>query len=106
MTKKRYATEDVDIRVSIDRDSGEYETFRRWLVVPDEDGLQEPDKEILHFEAIEQFPDMEVGEYIDERIDGFLCVPEAHPGGSMVAQPESDSEEERSEAPLSAFVSG
>ena len=23
-------------RVSIDRDSGEYETFRRWLVVPDE----------------------------------------------------------------------
>ena len=34
-TKKRYATEDVDIRVSIDRDSGEYETFRRWLVVPD-----------------------------------------------------------------------
>ena len=50
-TKKRYATEDVDIRVSIDRDSGEYETFRRWLVVPDEAGLQEPDKEILQFEA-------------------------------------------------------
>ena len=40
-TKKRYATEDVDIRVSIDRESGEYETFRRWLVVPDEAGLQE-----------------------------------------------------------------
>ncbi len=39
-TKKRYATEDVDIRVSIDRESGEYETFRRWLVVPDEAGLQ------------------------------------------------------------------
>ena len=33
-TKKLYQGE-VDIRVAIDRDSGDYETFRRWLVVPD-----------------------------------------------------------------------
>ena len=59
-TKKRYPNEDVDIRVSIDRESGEYETFRRWLVVPNEAGLQEPDKEILQFEAQEQIADMEV----------------------------------------------
>lgn len=70
-TKKRYPTEDVDIRVAIDRESGEYETFRRWLVVPDEAGLQEPDKEILHFEALEQFSDMEVGEYIEEQIESL-----------------------------------
>ena len=70
-TKKRYPTEDVDIRVAIDRESGEYETFRRWLVVPDEAGLQEPDKEILHFEALEQFPDMEVGEHIEEQIESL-----------------------------------
>jgi hypothetical protein len=49
-TKKRFE-EDVDIRVHIDRESGEHETFRRWLVVPDEQGLQEPDKQILLFEA-------------------------------------------------------
>mgnify|MGYP003334330177 FL=1 len=70
-TKKRYATEDVDIRVSIDRDSGEYETFRRWLVVPDEAGLQEPDKEILQFEAKEQIADIEVGDYIEEQIESL-----------------------------------
>ena len=70
-TKKRYATEDVDIRVSIDRDSGEYETFRRWLVVPDEAGLQEPDKEILQFEAKEQLADIEVGDYIEEQIESL-----------------------------------
>lgn len=70
-TKKRYTTEDVDIRVVIDRESGEYESFRRWLVVPDEAGLQEPDKEILHFEAQEQFADMEVGEYIEEQIESL-----------------------------------
>ena len=33
-TKKRYKDE-VDIRVAIDRDSGDYESFRRWLVIPD-----------------------------------------------------------------------
>ena len=36
-TKKLYQGE-VDIRVAVDRDTGDYETFRRWLVVPDEAG--------------------------------------------------------------------
>ena len=70
-TKKRYPNEDVDIRVSIDRESGEYETFRRWLVVPNEAGLQEPDKEILQFEAQEQLSDMEVGDFIEEQIESL-----------------------------------
>ena len=67
-TKKRYEGE-VDIRVSIDRDTGEFETFRRWHVVPDEAGLQLPDQEILHFEAKEQISDIEVDEYIEEPIE-------------------------------------
>src|SRR5450830_464200 len=67
-TKKRYEGE-VDIRVSIDRDSGEFESFRRWHVVPDDAGLQLPDQEILHFEAVEQIPDIEVDEYIEEPIE-------------------------------------
>ena len=67
-TKKRYSGE-VDIRVAIDRNTGGYESFRRWLVVPDEAGLQQPDAEILHFEAVEQIPDIEVGEYIEEQVE-------------------------------------
>jgi N utilization substance protein A len=67
-TKKRYEGE-VDIRVSIDRESGEFESFRRWHVVPDEAGLQLPDQEVLLFEAKEQFPDIEVDEYIEEPIE-------------------------------------
>jgi len=67
-TKKRYEG-DVDIRVTIDRESGEFESFRRWHVVPDEAGLQLPDQEILHFEAKEQIPDIEVDEYIEEPIE-------------------------------------
>ena len=67
-TKKRYEGE-VDIRVSIDRETGEFETFRRWHVVPDDAGLQLPDQEILHFEAVEQIPDIEVDEYIEEPVE-------------------------------------
>ena len=69
-TKKRYEG-DVDIRVSIDRDTGEFETFRRWHVVPDEAGLQLPDQEILLFEAKEEVPDIEVDEYIEEPVESL-----------------------------------
>lgn len=67
-TKKRYEGE-ADIRVEIDRETGEYKSFRRWHVVADEAGLQLPDQEILHFEALEQYPDIEVDEYIEEPIE-------------------------------------
>ncbi len=46
-TKKLFAEEDVDIRVAVDRESGEYDAYRRWLVVPDEAGLQEPGHQII-----------------------------------------------------------
>ena len=66
-TKKLYPGE-VDIRVALDRETGSYETFRRWHVVPDEAGLQLPDQEILLFEAKEQIADIEVDEYIEEAV--------------------------------------
>ncbi|MFZ2649263.1 MAG: transcription termination factor NusA [Burkholderiaceae bacterium] len=67
-SKKLHGGE-VDMRVTVDRDSGEYETFRRWHVVPDEAGLQLPDSEILLFEALEQIPDIEVDDYIEEPVE-------------------------------------
>ncbi len=69
-TKKRYPG-DADIRVTIDRETGEVETFRRWHVVPDEAGLQQPDQEMLYFEAKEQFPDIEVDDYIEDPIESI-----------------------------------
>jgi N utilization substance protein A len=69
-TKKRYEGE-VDIRVSIDREDGQFESFRRWHVVPDEAGLQLPDQEVLHFEAKEQIADIEVDDYIEEPIESI-----------------------------------
>ena len=67
-SKKLHGGE-VDMRVSVDRDTGEYETFRRWHVVADSAGLQLPDSEVLHFEALEQISDIEVDDYIEEPVD-------------------------------------
>jgi len=67
-TKKLYSGE-VDIRVSINRDTGEYETFRRWVVVPDEAGLQNPDAEEMLSDALDRIADIEVGDFIEESIE-------------------------------------
>jgi N utilization substance protein A len=66
--KKRFK-EDADIRVSIDRTSGEHEGYRRWLVVPDDAGLQEPDQQEMYSDAQEIVPGIEVGEYIEEPLE-------------------------------------
>ena len=65
-TKKLFAEDDVDIRVAVDRESGEYDAYRRWLVVPDEAGLQEPGHQIILSDAREQIADIEVDEHIEE----------------------------------------
>jgi transcription termination/antitermination protein NusA len=69
-TKKLQGGE-VDIRVAVDRDNGNYDTFRRWLVVPDEAGLQNPDAEEMLSDAIDRIPDIEVGDYIEEAIESL-----------------------------------
>ncbi len=67
-TKKLFPG-DVDIRVSVHRETGENEAFRRWQVVPDEAGLEFPDRQELLSEAKEQIPDIELDEYIEEQLD-------------------------------------
>jgi transcription termination/antitermination protein NusA len=67
-TKKLYKG-DVDIRVSMDPDTGAYETFRRWLVVPDEAGLQNPDAEELLTDAREELADIEEGDFIEKPVE-------------------------------------
>ena len=66
-TKKRFK-EDSDVRVSIDRMSGDYEAFRRWLVVPDGE-LEDHDIQIILTEARKQVPDAQVGDYIEEELE-------------------------------------
>lgn len=67
-SKKLHGGE-VEMRVAVDRETGQYETFRRWHVVPNEAGLQLPDSEKLLFEAQEEIADIEVDDYIEEQVE-------------------------------------
>jgi len=67
-SKKLHGGE-VDMRVTVDRDTGAYETFRRWLVVPDEAGLQNPDSEEMLSDALDRISEIEVGDYIEEPVE-------------------------------------
>ena len=69
-TKKLYEGE-ADIRVAIDRDSGDYDTFRRWVVVPDDAGLQNPEAEEMLMDAEDRVPGIQVGEFIEEQIESL-----------------------------------
>ena len=66
-TKKRFK-EEVDVRVSVDRMSGESESFRRWQVVPDGE-LEDHDIQVILSEAQKQIPDVQVGDYIEEELE-------------------------------------
>ena len=61
---------DIEVRVDIDRETGDYETFRRWLVVEDTgEGLENPLAEITLEAARMDDPEIQPGDYIEEQID-------------------------------------
>jgi N utilization substance protein A len=62
---------DIEARVEIDRETGDYHTFRRWLVVEESGdmGLEFPSREITLDAAKELEPDIEAGDYIEEEIE-------------------------------------
>ena len=66
-TKKRY-DEDSEIRVVIDRESGDYTTFRRWKVVGD-DELALLGTEFTTEEAVEKDPALQVGDVHEEQVE-------------------------------------
>jgi len=69
-TKKRHGG-DVDIRVDIDRLSGDYETFRRWEVIDDSETqqLEHPERQITLSAAQIDSPEIEAGEFIEEQVE-------------------------------------
>ena len=66
-TKKRYE-ENANIRVSIDRESGNYESFRWWEVVAD-DVLAELGTQLTTEEAEECDATLQVGDIYEEAVD-------------------------------------
>ncbi len=71
-TRKKHGG-DIDVRVAIDRETGDYETFRRWLVVDDSETavLENPKAEITLSAARESNPDIQPGDYIEEPMESI-----------------------------------
>ncbi|MAD91247.1 MAG: transcription termination/antitermination protein NusA [Gammaproteobacteria bacterium] len=71
-TRRKYG-EDIEVRVSIGRDSGEYDTFRRWLVFADNStDLETPDRELRMIDAIDIDKNAEPGAYVEEPIKSVV----------------------------------
>ena len=67
-TKKLYDNPEIDCRVAVNRDTGEYETFRVWYVVTDEDYIDDASQLTLE-QAQEKDKSLEVGGAWEEKID-------------------------------------
>lgn len=66
-TKKRFH-EDADVRVSIDHQTGDYQSLRRWQVVPD-DAVEDPSRQIGLSGALERNPEIKLDEFIEEVLE-------------------------------------
>lgn len=64
-TKKKYEQE-IDVRVEIDRKSGDFDTFRRWVIVEE---VTQPTKEITLEAARFEDESLNVGDYVEDQIE-------------------------------------
>ncbi|AJJ09305.1 transcription elongation protein nusA [Yersinia rohdei] len=64
-TKKKYEQE-IEVRVSIDRKTGDFDTFRRWVAV---DEVTMPTREITIEAAQFEDPSLQLGDYVEDQIE-------------------------------------
>ncbi|EIJ70621.1 transcription termination factor NusA [Pasteurella bettyae] len=64
-TKKKYEQE-IDVRVVINQKTGEFETYRRWLVV---ENVTNPTKEITLEAAQFEDPTIQLGDFVEDQIE-------------------------------------
>lgn len=68
MATKKKNSLDWDVRVEVDRKTGDYDTFRCWTVVADDIEIENAEAEVSLSEAQKDSPEVEVGEVIAESI--------------------------------------
>ena len=67
-SRKRFEGQEASVQVRIDRTTGDYETFRRWVVVED-DEFENPDAEIKQSFAEQRDPPLTLGDVVEEHIE-------------------------------------
>jgi N utilization substance protein A len=66
---RKLSADERDVRVAIDRGTGEYETFRRWEVIADEDEMEFEDAQMTLSDAQKIDPEIEIGGFIEEPME-------------------------------------
>jgi len=66
---RKLGNDERDVRVAINRDTGDYQTFRRWQVLADDAEVEFPDSQILLEAARQVNPEIEVGGFIEELME-------------------------------------
>ena len=68
-TRKRYG-DDIEVRVSINRSNGSYETFRSWKVFADDSReIEEPARELRLEDALDVDPKAEIGGFVEQPME-------------------------------------
>ena len=67
-TRRKHA-EDIEARVSIHRDTGDFDTFRQWEVIDDNEEMEADTRQIYVTDAQRTKPEIEVGEFIEEPLE-------------------------------------
>jgi transcription termination/antitermination protein NusA len=71
-TRKKHG-EEWDVRVAINRKTGDYETFRRWKVFADDSNeLETPDRELRLDDAFDLSKDAEPGGMVEEPMESVI----------------------------------
>jgi len=66
---RKLSEDERDVRVAIDRETGEYDTFRRWEVLEDEAEIEFEDAQFTLSAAQVIDPEIEVGGFIEEPME-------------------------------------
>ncbi|MFT4798250.1 MAG: N utilization substance protein A [Candidatus Azotimanducaceae bacterium] len=67
-TKKRYE-EGVELRVSIDKETGDYLTYRRWIIIDDDEPMEFPSSQTTVSAARLDDPEIQVGDWTEEEVE-------------------------------------
>ncbi|VAW44285.1 Transcription termination protein NusA [hydrothermal vent metagenome] len=69
---RKSQNDEVNVRVSIDRDTGDYETFRCWEVIDDATAIEDNvGWYIREMDAVDEDPNIEIGEFIEEPMESI-----------------------------------
>lgn len=71
MATRKKKMNQMEVRVDIDRKTGDYDSFRQWTVIADDAEIENPDAQITLAEANKDYPDLNIGDVIEEQMESI-----------------------------------